>query len=217
MPGRKSDYPSGDELRLYLEAAGFTVSDALAGTLQTAADAGRDAFERAANRKMLGDRADVARPFDPPANRDSLLSIDDLCSFTSLRLEPYGGTVETLERDRDFWLEPVEAEARREPWTRVRFRRRWMQPLGDAWRRSVRITGRWGYGLGIPDDAYEAMIAAGLLGRQAILAQSLTGGLVSFTEGNTREDYGSRPLDHWRAQWESLYTAAVARYRRLEI
>jgi hypothetical protein len=90
----------------------------------------------------------------------------------------------------------------------------WLQPVRGALRRSIRITGRWGYGTAIPADAWSAMLhraAALLLPQQGYL---LTTGRVRTVSAGVETVWGEEPLLGLRRGWEAEFAAAVARYRR---
>lgn len=221
MPARSSWPNSGDLLR-FLEGAGLTVPSALNGLLATAAAAGRRDLEgpKGADRKLLADAEDVERRFDPPTDRGSLLFIPDLAELTTLEYQPENATAETLTANEDFWLEPYDAQAdpdQPQPFTQIRFYRRWRMPLGISERRSIVITGKWGYAATLPDDIWLAALAhAGCLMLPGV-AQNTTGGVLEWKDADAAEKYGDDPFKMLRTGWELQFQLVAQAYRRLVI
>ena len=221
MPSR-TYWPTSEDLNNFLSAAGLTVSTSLELFLDTAVSAARRDFEgpAGADRKMLGDTSDVARRYDPPTDGQSLLFIADLASLTSVVYQPDGSSAETLTQNTDFWLEPYEAQSdsnRPAPYTRIRFARRWLQPLGTTLRRSIIITGKWGYATTLPDDVWLACLARAGWHLHATLAQSTSGGLVRWSDADASEQFGDSPLQALKDGWDGMFRTVAHSYRRLSL
>lgn len=212
----KSAYPTQADLESFLTAAGFTV-----GTLDTstAIAAGIAEFEARARRKMLAAASASTRYFDPPAGLPrGLLDFEgDLATLTGVVYRPQAGTAEMLVQNTDFVL--LEYNIAGAPdatgYWGAEFLRRWSLPLSFSLRRSVEVTGRWGYGTSMPDDAWLAMVARAASLLAPSKGFSLSGGRVRTEDSGVERVYGEDPVAGARRAWERQFEAAVAVYRRL--
>ncbi len=213
-----SAYPTGADLRTFLEAAGLTLSDALALQLDSAAAAGISEFERRTDRRpMLAGEA-AERLFDPPLRSRELHLKPTLVSLTSVSYQPTGATPITLVPGTDLTSYPLNAAADGVPITRLRFStRRWLDPLWIGQRGSLAITGVWGYASLIPEDAWFAMLALGSLEVLPVLSQAFTGGIVRWTEKDRSEQYNADPVGTLAGGWQMRAERAVMTYRRVLI
>jgi hypothetical protein len=214
-------YPTAVHLADYLtgfDTDGINLEDAIAAAI--------DEFENRADRRFLAGTADEIRYYDPPTGRQGLVFIDDLaCPPTSVVYAPAGGTSETLVLGDDYLLEPANAIGKRQPYTELRFRRRFVAPLSEPQRNSIVVTGRFGWGLqaeipmvtgnlGFPEDAFRGMLAMAALTLWPQLIESRTGGLLSFSEADVTEQYGVEAQGRSRDAWQAEATRALDRYRR---
>lgn len=196
MPGRTS-YPTGENLEAFLLEAGFSTTFVASLDLELWALAGWQAWEGSANRKMLA--TTQTRRFDP--RRVTPMGFldfrGDLVAVTSAAF----GTTSFTE-DTDFHLVPLDAAAFGQPYFGMHFghwRRFWAStwPLGPL----ISITGSWGYGATIPDDAFVGMLAAAALELSPQVIQARTGGLEAWTEADMSERYGSNPMQSLMTGW----------------
>lgn len=217
----KTSYPTATNVEDFLEAGGVTTTAAQQAFFAAAALAGRQIVEMRCGRQFLGSGSNATRYFDAPTARSGRLRIDDLATLNTVTYQPAGQAVATTwTLNTDFWLEPDNYAVREVPITSLVLRSRWVSPLLATYRRSVIISGQWGYGtaaLGFPDAVWFAMIAAGLLTQWEIFAQALTGGLLSWQEADVHEDYGVEPMKRLRSSWEDRVDQAVRLYHRAEI
>lgn len=213
-----SIYPTGGDLQLYLESLALTVPAALKLRLQSLQYAAVQEFEKQCDRIFLAPTATAVRYFDPPTNvphgSSNYLRVPDLYSITSIVYTPTGGTATTLVVNDDYMGYPHNAVALGRAFTAVEiFGWRWMSPLAPSYRRSIAITGRWGYGTTLPPDVREAMLALGALKAWNAATFGVTGGLGSWSEGDVKEDYG-KGWDSASDAWKAQVAQAVANYRR---
>lgn len=204
-----ADYPTAADLEAYLEAAGVSV-----GTLDLAQAVASAiaAFETATGRRMLAE--DGTRLFDPPTNPSATLDLLEDLAGTPTALTVAGTA---LAFGTGYRLLEPNAEARGKPYWAVQFGApRVFGAASYPYWNSVSITGAWGYGAEIPDDAWEAMLqaAAALLGPQ--LAIVIAGGLVKWTEADVTEDYGAKPYSEQIALWDGFAKQTTAKYRRVQ-
>jgi hypothetical protein len=220
MPGR-ANYPTGQDILAYLEAASLVVSTALSEQLDTAAEAGRLDFEQRTDRlPFLAGGTDVTRRFDPPRGQRLWLK-PDLAVLTSITYQPGGASAETLTLDQDFSLLPFNAVTDEQPFEAVDFTPwrgfgAWASSY-PQYRGSLRITGRWGYQTTLPENAWLAILAAGSLSLLPQLSFGLTSGLVEWHEKDRGERYGADPLSSLAAGWQASLNRTVAFYRRVSI
>lgn len=203
----KRAYPSGTDLENFLAGCGFTIGAALAPLLDDAAAAGRAEVESQCSRKFVAVAG--TREFDPPTNPQGYLDLrTDLATLTSLTV---AGTAYAL--GTDFYLDEQNAADAGQPYRAVVFERRWYAPLPFAQRRSVVIVGNWGYG-SVPTDVWTAMLERGALGLWGHLVRGISGGIVSWTEGDLRIDYGAGQWTELQGSWENRSVARVKPYQR---
>lgn len=213
----KTAYPTATDLQNFLTAAGVTL-----GTLDTATavQAGIDDFERRTSRKMLAPAGTQTRYYDPPVNRDGCLNlVRDLATLTSVVYQPQGGSSETLTEYTDFWLRPHAAPSDDppHPWTGLQLRRCWIAPPAPELRRAIRVTGRWGFGTAIPEDAWLAMVMRGAALLAPSAGEKLSTGYVSYESAGVVQFWGDEPYRGARISWTAAFNLAVRRYQRLSL
>ena len=145
---------------LSVEGASFLEDD-----LRIAISAASRAIDKATYR-YFGKSDDVLDERFYSPRTPITLEIDDVCDFSLLELDMNGdGVFETTwESDIDFYLEPLNAAAKGEPYERLivnERRRRW-----PSSRRSVRLMGQFGWAA-VPPGVIEAtgILAARLVRR----------------------------------------------------
>ena len=212
----KSAYPAQADLEAYMTAAGIPI-----GTLDTASfiAAGISDFEKRVRRKMLAPAGTVQRNYDPPTDQTGYLDLaQDLASLTSVVYFPYGAPAgETWVQDVDFWVRPYNAAADGKPYLGLELKRRFMSPLLPAMHKSIQVTGRWGYGTSIPEDAWRAMIYRALVLLHPSAAWSISGGRQEAWDTGVRRIYGVDVAAGERTAWETAFEDAVKRYARFAL
>lgn len=200
-------YPTAADLQAFLEAAGLTTTGL---DLATAVQAGRQRFERETGRRMLA--VTQTRTFDPPTNPTGTLNLRaDLVLASSVSVA--GVALAATE----YQFLPHNAVTDGQPFTMIRFQRRWYGPLEWSQLGTVSITGSWGFAAAIPDDAWTAMLQAAALDRLPQIGTALSEGLISWKEADVEERYGDNPLSGLSAEWKSGYAAAATRYRKVQV
>jgi hypothetical protein len=208
-------YPSGDDLAAFLSEFGVEVTNTAA--LDTLAAAGVATFEAAVGRVMLAgeERTDT---FDPPTDGLLDLSADLAAPPTSITYQPYTSTPQSFVIAQDYSLLPQNALARGKPIERIRLSRAWCQPYGFGQVDSIAVTGLWGYGLTIPDDAWLAMLSAGA---SAFFDKGSLGGggaIKSWKEGNSSATYAEVTAADRAALKQAFLIdtpAVIATYRKV--
>lgn len=217
----KTAYPINTDVQAFLVASGFTVTAGQLAFMDEAAAAGQQIIERRCGRVFLGSGSNSTRYFDPPSTRSGRLRIDDLASLNTVTYQPSGQvTATTWTENTDFWVQPDNRAVKLLPITSLVLKQRWSQPLSTAYRRSVIVSGQWGYATlaaGFPEAVWTAMLAAGCLEVYEMIAQALTGGLLNWREADVQEDYGVEPLRRLKDSWEARTETVVRLYRRWEI
>lgn len=217
-------YPTAADLWRFLEAHGLSVGADLKPLLSGAASAGVRDFERAAGRKMLANRlstlvstsADELRLFDPPDTANGILFLDDYVSLTSVGYQPLNSALETLVANEAYWAEPYGGPAKTPPipYTQLKLRRQWTQPLSSALRQSLRVTARWGYGVTLPSDVFSAMLAGAGVRLWTQVTATLTGGRLSWKDDDVSEDFGIEPSKAQLSAWSEQVKQTASYYRR---
>lgn len=88
--------------------------------------------------------------------------------------------------------------------------------LGNA-QRVIAITGYWGYGFLVPDDAWLAMIQYGASLLMQQIGMGVHQGLTSWTEAGVTQAYNPKVYDGVQASWEANFNRTVQRYRRVSL
>lgn len=213
----KSAYPVTADLVALMLRAGFTVANTEAGDAIASAV---DEFERRTARKMIAESNDRGRRYDPPV--DGWLDLGyDLATLTRIEYSPQGGTTELLTQNTDYWMESYDGGADAEPliapYYAVRFGRCWYQPVLPADRRSIVVTGKWGYATsatGFPEDAWVAMLHRGGALLAAEVGSVTAAGRTQRTEAGVQSSWSRDPLGAIADRWNDEFEAAVRRYRR---
>lgn len=199
-------YPTGSDLAAYLLAAGFTATFVAALDTDTFAAAGASQFERECDRRMLA--VTQTREFDPArVTASGFLDLRaDLASLASVAWNGVSYAVGTEVR-----AFPLNAADDGRPYSGLTF---------GVWRRFypmsypllpplVTVTGDWGYGATIPEDAWAGMLAAAGLLLVPQIIQRRTGGMESWTEADMTERYGTNPLQGLRTGWQAVTLATA--------
>lgn len=171
---------------------------------------------------MLAPVGTAQRNYDPPANAAApdagggyLDLAQDLAALTSVVYFPQGAVSgETWVENIDFWVRPYNAAADGKPFLGLELKRRFMSPLLPAMHKSIQVTGRWGYGTSIPEDAWLAMIFRALVLMKASVQWKLSGGLVRTADTGVERLYSDDPGKGMWQEWEGDFEAAVKRYQR---
>jgi len=205
--------PTADDLQRYLAAAGLIdVSPASPFTFvdlaQRVASAQSD-FEGRIGRTLLATLG--SRTYDPPTTtvlpQRLFLNADLAGNPTALSI---GGIVKVL--DADYFMGSENSDADGLPFQWIEF-----PNYVTAVRKSIVVTGYWGYALTIPDGAWAAMLARAAYLSHPELAAAITQGMIRFTDEGFGANFGREPMDWLRDQWDAIYEAGVARYRRLSV
>jgi hypothetical protein len=217
----KTAYPTATDIENFIEAGGITTTAGQQAFFASAALAGKQIIEQRTGRVFLGDGTNTTRYYEPPTTRSGRLYIDDLASLSTVTYQPSGqATATSWTLNTDYWVEPDNYAAKGLPITSLILRQGWSQPLSGTYRRSVIVTGQWGYATlaaGFPDAVWLAMLAAGCVAVYGSIAQALTGGMLGWKEADVQEDYGVEPLKRLRDSWAGIVETTVPLYRRMRI
>jgi hypothetical protein len=209
-----NSYPVVADLTAYLTSAGLTVDEV---QVASAVTAGIAAFERDTGRVMLAPVTPATRTFDPPDTGKVLEFAADVLTVTAVTYQPQGASVQTFVAATDYRLGPPNAEAKGLPWEWLELRCHWWSPHYWGAGRSISVTGRWGYGVAIPDDAWQAMLLGGFLSLVFPAALRATGFTRGWKEGDVSEDFGTDVVRGYAEGAVSMYQTVVNRYRRLTV
>lgn len=173
---------------------------------------------------FLGNSADVLRKYDPPGpvvnavrygwrSRGGQITLhldNGLISLTSVTIAVdtnSTGTVLTL--GRDFYLEPANAPTEIAPWDTIRF----IMPVWGTLQ-SVQILGKWGYGVQVPDDAWNAILYMAAFHLLAQLDFSSFGALLKWGDADANETYREKPFGNMADLWQARIDRAQNNYLR---
>lgn len=212
MPLYSATYPQPSDLTTLLNSLNLGI-DSTNLDLATAVDSARQEFEGDCGRVMIA--TTQTRYYDPPTNLKGVLILDnDLLTIASL---VYNGT--TLVQNTDYWIAPYNSGVDSSPIKRIEFNLRW-QTLSPPLKRSIVITGTWGYASQCPILAWKAILyrAAWILRSQ--IALQIGGGTVERMAGDERQKYqsgsGASAISSAADDWAKVYDEAVEKYSRRE-
>ncbi len=218
-------YPDSSDLGLLLTAGGVSLDSAI---VENAVAAGIESFERDIGRVMMVPFSDEMEPaqiattrrFTPPSNTNELDLIGDLLpdenDGITVEFTPLNSTPTTWTEGVDYWLLDEDAQDRNRPYTRLLVRQGFFYPFPPSYRRSIYVTGLWGYGLTIPDDAWLAMLYSSMLWLIDVGALAETGLVFrsGWKEAVDSETFSAAGINDRVASWRGLRESAVASYRR---
>lgn len=184
----RSAYPTASDVITGLQAAGILTTDFpyLSSLAAGAAEAGKDLIERACNRRFLAGSSE-ARYFDPPNNGRTLFLDFEATTVTSVTL---GGS--TLTLNTNYWLLPYNYSAQGVPINRIDFATIFVAPLLAGNRRSIVVTGTWGYGATIPETVWQAMIYQAQLQLLPAIREIQNTGAEDWREADVAEKFGTQ-------------------------
>jgi hypothetical protein len=127
------------------------------------------------------------------ANASALVSVS-IAGYSSFTL----GT--------DFWLAPVNAPAKKRPYSRIEFQLPIFSTLYSA-----TVNAQWGW-LNIPDDAYQAILRYGAYLAQLDILEGFRTGTISVKQGDETFQFSPTLLAESGAAWLDFAMKAVERY-----
>lgn len=123
--------------------------------------------------------------------------------FTSVVVQGYSAFV----LGTDFWLAPVNAPAKKRPYTRIEFH----LPIWST-QYSVTVTAKWGWSATIPDDAWQAILRKGAELAMLDVLEGLRTGTMSIKQGDETYVFSPELLAKSGQAWGEFAAKAVERY-----
>ncbi len=207
-----SAYPTGADVDAKLTAAGV---DTTGLDTDSAIGAAIASFERQTGRvPMLAGEA-TTRLFNPPTGAGLVMSLNN-----DLAALPDTVTVNGLAmiEGTDYWCEDTNAPQFGWPFQRIRWSiYRW--PMNWAvqlpqWVNSIAITGQWGYGLTLPDDAWTAMVELACVELYQEAANAATGYFKTIKVGSGDREVTYADVSALVARWEKRSEKTIKVYTR---
>lgn len=201
------DYPTDRELADFLVNAGF--GGATESDVRGMASAAAVEWERATGwRPFRADDLAATYAYDPPTHGLWLELGTAFLTITQVKVnvthdDPTGVT---LVEGRDYLLETSQGVVQR-----LRFDTAFCRSP-----KSVRVTGRRGYCIDLPDDVFVAILARAASNASPSV-QGSPGPVKRVEQGPVRYEYA---LEAGRAQtdrWDQQFARAVARYQRITL
>lgn len=217
MGDHHGGYPRGNELGSYLEGAGISPGAGL--NLDTLIGAARRDFERAVGGIILAAQEPQERRFDPPFARwPALLDLGDfLLEPASVAYQRPDGDPQSYTIDEDVWFRPDNAAERGRPFELLEFLRPWPHFSRHGDRRSIRVTGRWGYADSVPDDVFDAILARAAWRAASPVRHAETGGMAAIHQADVKLQFGVESFGNIVDGWGRVFEETVASYQRLSI
>ncbi len=208
-------YPVSTDLDAFLTAAGIDPTGLPTGAAIESAVA---SFEQDTGRLPFLNAGGSSTPryFDPPVGPSLVLDLNaDVVSVSDVSINGKGQVADT-----NYWLEPYNNGAVNRPYYLIRFNAyfwvlRWQVNL-PQWKKSIVVTGVWGYCTSLPNDVWEALLQKGA----AILIPQIS---VLQSDGVKGSDIGDLKIDYGDAgdlmkqgnAWSAFYQMTVNRYKRV--
>jgi hypothetical protein len=211
-----SEYPSASDLDAFFVSTGLIASSS--DTPYASIDRGSKCaaasadFERRTRRTMIAQSS--TRLFDVPWDRLGVLDVaDDLLSADTVMVDGA-----TLVEGLQYWLLPYDAVQKGRPYTHIEMA--FIPTPGplSSYRRTVSVTGSWGYGTEIPDEVWGSVLAWAAALCAPEIALNISKGLALWHEGDEEERYGglgvAGPLAREAAEWTEMYQSTVRSWTR---
>lgn len=225
-------YPTGTDLQVFLVSASLISNPPTPAQgfmdYHSAMLAAVDEFERLTGyTPFLSDGTSTPRTFDGPGSPILPLNAG-LLSLTSLTINttPY-------TQNQQFVLSPPDAANNRRPYTYLDFGSGWGGSAGNVgdWgfgfgvgsqvglgtlgtgRRSIVVTGVWGYSLTLPFDVKRALLHRGAVELAPDLMHAVSAGVSQRTEGDETVKYSAKLFGEQMAEWRANFNETATRYR----
>jgi hypothetical protein len=216
-----SAYPVDTDLQSFYKGAGLIADPAPYTTLGWASAVKKavEAIQRETDRVFLA--VNATRTYDHPRGSVSLLNLRaDLCSDPTSTVPivvKVNGATQIL--NTDYFLGPPNADQDMNPWTWIDFTRLFPSNI-VVQRKSIQISGPWGYSISIPDDVWHAILSYAAYILAPSVALTISKGLLAWKEGDEEERYAAGrdagPLSHEMGEWLNQYTCTKDNLKRVE-
>lgn len=205
---------SGIDLLIELIAMGMIPNPPTAGwrflDAHAAAAQGMAEVANLTGREFLASTTPTVKVFDPPTNAKGCMSLhSDLCSTEPIVVQ-VSGITQTV--NKDYFLGPEGIEPR--PYSFIEFMRSFPKGWWNSARKSVTVSGVWGFSTIIPADVWRAMLSSGLRQMQAQLSFAIVQGLVSWHAMDMSQEFDSDPLAVQVKQWDADSRYILASYTK---
>ena len=160
-------------------------------------------FEDQTGRKWIAQSA--TKVYDPPLNTRGMLDLrSELIQLTSITVQ---GT--PITQGIDFYLGPQNNDqlVPPQPWTYIEFLNYFPSPGWPYIRRSISITGYWGFSTTLPERVWGAMLDYGAHLSYPDLSLYLSQGRTGYKMGDLQEDF-RETLQKQAAAWKRNYEEA---------
>lgn len=194
-----ASWPTVEDVRPLMDMTALVVPDSV---LQASLQAGVTIFERGTGYKPYIAEGSTSDQYASPNDcLGGLLRLPVACyTVTAVRvgLSSTDTTGTLLVENEGYWLEPLGSD-------HVNYIRLNALPSG-GWR-SIKVTGRKGRALTVPDDAWAAIVNYAIARGQSLV----TGGASDISQGPVSIKYGGSSA---QALAEKELAAAIARHKR---
>lgn len=206
----RSAYPTASDVITGLQAAGLLTTDYpyISSLAAGAAEAGKDIIERTCNRRFLAGSSE-ARYFDPPTSGRTLFLDYEATAISSVTL---GGS--TLTLNSNYWLLPYNYSAEGVPINRIDFAAYFFTPILAGNRRSIVVTGTWGYGATIPESVWQAMVLQAQLQLLPAIREAQNTGAEDWREADVAEKFGTESSSAFLKRMAELSMNNIRGWRR---
>lgn len=200
------DYPTDAELAAFLTSSGLATTEtavkgmAAAAATEWEAETGWRPFRAADSAATYA--------YDAPAHGQWLDLDAPFLTVTEVKvgvtLDDPAGTVLTL--DEDYYLPRYQA-----PYERIQFACRFLRHP-----KSIRVTGRKGYCIDLPDDVYQAILARAA-SNASVMVQGAAGPVRRIEQGPVKYEFDLTSGRGQADRWDAQFARTVARYKRITL
>jgi hypothetical protein len=170
---------------------------------------------------VLGDDdahpGEVERVLAPSVDRQGYISLHgDLAAAPPLVTYTPGPDQdpETWLTGTDYRMGPLNALDKGIPFEWLEVKQRWWAPLGFDLGAAITVRGLWGYATSIPEDAWMAMLAAGMLWLVDMAAVGGTYGDAVIQKSDPEFTTRWQPSGAGVTGWKNIVRGAVLDYRK---
>jgi hypothetical protein len=216
----ESAYPTDSQISTFVTNSGVVLPSGYVFTNYGAAASAW--WEEQTGYQPFLQTASATRTFNPPGDQPKNRSWTNLqwgggtilnlnaaianqAAFVSLSVQ---GVTAAWTLGTNFWLEPINAPAQGQPYTRIRF----SYPIyGAAY--CVSVTALWGWGATIPEDAFQAILRKGAQMAMVDILEGIATATLSIYQGDERFVIEPRILMKSGEGWGLYADRAAERYK----
>jgi hypothetical protein len=209
--------PSADDVKKLIDGTGLFPSLDVAPFTSIdwdgAASAAYEQFKSKTGREFVVTEA-TTRVYDPPRHPKGILMLGaDLASDPAATISVTISGVAKVA-NQDYYLGPDNSDQKGKPWGWIEIPACAITWVNGNPRKSIAITGYWGYSREMPDDVFDAIVGYAFYLCRPQLAANINNGLASIQDINYAQG-GYVTLGPEAQQFAEVFQQTANRYRRV--